>query len=185
MTVGNELYASQYGWTMKLPPGWEPMPRSEGPVIAVHRPVVFNNVGDPDTSLTWMIASHPMSEEVSNKFVTAMKETNPTQQDLLEIAPKIFPVIGTIDSCEMITLPDGARALEVIETYYDEGSDERNHGYQLMLPLKNAKNYPRVFQRLCFYAPAAVFNNNCNAVRASARSFHYTQRATAPMDTIE
>jgi hypothetical protein len=185
MTVANEFYASQYGWMINLPSGWETLPRSEGPVIAMHRPVVFSSVNNPDLSLTWMIASHPMNEDAANKFVAATEAASPSQNDLAQIAPRIFPLIGTIDSCEMVTLPDGNRALEVFETYYEEGSDERNHGYQLMLPLQNSKNYPRVFQRLCFYAPAAMFNANRNAVRESARSFHYKQPTAESTDTIE
>jgi hypothetical protein len=184
MTVTHDLYASQYGWEINLPPGWEALPRYEGPVIAVHRPIVFASNSDPDLSMTWMIAAHPMKEEVANRFVSVMDSGSPGKKDLMEIASTIFPTIGTVDSCQMVELADGARALEVVETYEEEGDDGgAKNGYQLIFPLQGASNYPRVFQRVCFYADGAKFSANLDGIRKSARSFHYIRPYGYQQDT--
>lgn len=173
MPVTQDQYTSEFGWVMQPPPGWTPLPVSRGPVVAVHRPVVFSCEQDSDLSLTWMVAAHPMKEDVTSRFLSVTTAEEPADAELMEIAPTIFPVIGKVISCELVRLADGTRAVEVIETYVDEG--EKKSGYQLILPLKDAAGSPGMFQRLCFYASAPKFVEAFPAVRAAARSFHYTR----------
>lgn len=173
MPLTRDRYMSECGWVMQLPPGWIPLPVSRGPVLAVHWPVVFSCEQDSDLSLTWMVAAHPMKEDVTSRFLSATQEEEPADAELMEIAPTIFPVIGKVISCELVKLADGTRGIEVIETYRDEG--EKKSGYQLILPLRDAADSPGMFQRLCFYASAPKFVEAFPAVRAAARSFHYTR----------
>jgi hypothetical protein len=171
MAVTQEQYQSNYGWAMSLPPGFELLPSSPGPVLAAHRPVVFCDQQNYDLWLTWMIAGHPMKEESAHKFVAVTESKRPAPAEIQEIAPTIFPIIGNVDSCAIVKLEDGSRALEVMETYQEEGVEK--NGYQLILPLKGVANYPLTFQRICFYAPADDFKKRLPDIRAAARSFHY------------
>ncbi len=174
MPVAQDQYASEYGWVMSAPQGWEPLPLPPGPAISLNSPVVFSCTDDSDLSLTWMVAGHPSTEVVARRFLPVTQGQRLATADLIEIAPAIFPLIGTPDSCEIVELADGSRAIEVIETYLED--DEKKNGYQLILPLVDGSDCPRTFQRLCFYAPADKFSGNLAKVRSAARSFHYTRR---------
>jgi hypothetical protein len=172
MAVTQNQYTSEYGWVITPPPDWAPLPQPAEPVLAPHLPVVFSCEDDPDLSLTWMIAGHPVQEEVARKYLSVTAAERPALADLMDIAAKVFPFIGKADSCEVVKLADGSRAIEVTETYLEDG--ERKNGYQMILPVGDTSNCPSRFQRLCFYAPAAKFGAALPAVRAAARSFHYT-----------
>lgn len=173
MAVTQDRYQSNYGWAMSVPAGWQLLPSSPGQVLAAHRPVVFCNDENYDLWLTWMVAAHPIKVEVVEKFEAVVKSDNPQQADLAALAPTLFPVIGKIDSCELVALADGARAIEVVETYEEE--DGRKGGYQLILPLRDVPGMTRVFQRVCFYAPWADFDRHLPDIRQAARSFRYTR----------
>lgn len=166
-------YTSEYGWIIHLPKDWEPLPNAKGPSLSVHRPVVFAHKDDSDLSLTWMVAGHPMNEVIAKKFLQVLNAHAPLRADLTVAAQSIFPLIGTLDACEIVELTDGNRAIEVLETYDEEGGGELKKGYQLILPLAGAKNYPLMFQRLCFYAPADEFAKTILSIGTAARSFHY------------
>jgi len=174
MPVMQDDYVSEYGWVMIPPAGWEKLPNSDAPVLAVHRPIVFSSLDDPDLSMTWMVAGHAVKEAAAQRFKDVTGNPDATAEDLIAIAPAIFPMIGRADSCEVVILADGSRAIEVIESYGQDDTGEGSNGYQLMWPLRGA-GVDQVFQKLCFYAPADKFAENLPQVRQAARSFYYTR----------
>jgi hypothetical protein len=171
MPVAQNFHCSRYGWKIILPSGWEPLTAPEGPSLSVHRPVVFCASDDFDLALTWMIAAHPMKPDVAQKFLETTAAQMPPDQDVQAIAPTIFPVIGTVQSSEVVQLQGGMRGLEVVESYRDEGEEQLMQGIQLIMPFSNS---PNTFQRLCFYAPQSKFAKNLPAIREAMRSFHYS-----------
>lgn len=172
-------YKSEYGWSMSLPMNWRLLPTSNGPALTSNRPVVVCNEDNTDLWLTWTVASHPVDEKLALDFLAIILAQQPSSKDVAAVAPTIFPVIGKIEMCEVVQLSDGNRAIEVIERYNEDGSDETKYGYQLIMSFTSTKDFTKtapVFQRLCFYAPAVEFRKHIADVRDSARSFHYTRK---------
>lgn len=56
-------------------------------------------------------------------------------------------VIGTIERCEVVQLQDGNRAIEVIENYTEEGSDEIKYGYQLIMSFTSTKDFEPLWRK--------------------------------------
>ena len=174
MELLKDEYVSEYGWAIDLPAGWEKLPDSGPGAIALHKPVVFCRSDDYDLSLTWMVAGHPMSQAVADRFVTAVATLGPVDKpDIASIIQGTFPLIGEADKAEVIELADGSHALEVTEKYSDTTSTDMHGGYQLIWPVKDVSNYPLTFQRLCFYAPFRKFFGVIGTVRQAARSMRY------------
>lgn len=91
-----------------------------------------------------------------------------------EIMSQMFALIGKVTEAQVISLPDGQRALEIIEEIAPMGSAvEPMLGYHLLLAVRgSASNTPRM-QQLAFYARATKFSKEISQITKSARSFRY------------
>ncbi len=156
---------------MSLPDGWERLGAPTSGTLTLAQAVVLAKVDQPRTSITWMVRGYPATEETVDSFsrVTAT-EAIADNDTILRMVNGIFPLIGTLDESATVNLPDGSKAIETIEGYF-EGEIKR--GYQLVIPLQLPDEYAPTFQRLCFYARDDVFRQNLYAVRTAAQSFRY------------
>jgi len=172
MTIPNTLHSCEYGWSIRLPTNWVRLSGSlDTPVLAMSQPVVFAISEEWEPSLAWMLRGYPVDDATAGAFLEAtLNEGSAEKAAVVPLINSIFRLIGDLDEATVITLADGSRALETTESYY-EGEVKR--GYQLIVPLSVPSGQAPTFQRLCFYAPAMVFNQYLEEVRNAARSFRY------------
>lgn len=175
MNKVNEKYKSEFGWTMTLPPSWRRLARKNPDVYA---PVaVFSTPEDWKLSLTWMASRKKSDDDALIAFDSAtMIEGVIDVGDAKNAAAQIFPLLGEVVKARSVELPDGKRALEIVEIICSDDSSKVNKvSYSLILPRRQRGQYRNKlhFQKLSFIAPPETFHNQIRAVAKAARSFHY------------
>jgi hypothetical protein len=182
MASDDSFHTSEFGWVIALAPRWHRL-EAEGPsgALALSSPVAFCGP-DPDLgSLTWMIAAGPTDQELVAQFEAAtIVPRTVGHQEAQTVATRIFPLIGQVTGAAVVELPDGSRALEVLEQFERSGGKQRRCGYQLICPLYGGPGKPVYFQRLCCYGSAEAFSLAIDQVRRMARSFHYIRPFSFP-----
>jgi len=179
LAIADQEYSSEFGWVITLPAGWQNLQPGGDPNAPVpHHPIVFASADNWALSLTWMIAAGPVDKGIASDFLTRTMLEGPIDPSAVQrTVQEIFPAIGEINEAIVVKLPDGSKALELLETYWEAGSGQIKRGYQLILPLRAGLEKAVTFQRLCFYAPRKEFSQRVAEVRKAARSFHYVRTA--------
>ncbi len=175
MSAVSEKYVSEYGWSIWLPPQWEPLASSaEKDQLVLTRPEVFAWNRDWTVSMTWTMQVGQAEPDVVSRFDTLTMSAGPVSPgEAQSVVQSVTPLIGEATSAEVVDLTDGSRALEITESFVQEATGEAKKGYHLILALTEGPDRPTYFQRLSFYAPAAVFDQHIYNIRLSARSFRY------------
>jgi hypothetical protein len=177
--VCDKNYKSEFGWSMALPPTWKRLSRKNPDVYA---PVaVFSTPEDWNLSLTWMASRKKSDDDALIAFDSATMMKGPLElNDAKQTAAQIGPLLGEIVRANAVELPDGKRALELIEIICsDDSSTVKKVCYSLILPRRERGEYRNKvhFQKISFIAPPEVFHNQIRSVVKAARSFHYPTRA--------
>jgi len=170
-------YVSDLGWTMELPPGWQPMMRGQHTAnMSKSWAVVFAAPDGWSLSLSWMAGAHPVDDATVISFRYLTSAIGPiTNFDTEEVLKPIFPSLGEIERAAVLELRDGAKAVDIFESISAAGHWEQRKGYQMILPI-DLPGESTYFQRLCFYAPARAFARLIPEVYQSIRTFHYIRR---------
>lgn len=176
MNVLNDRFKSDYGWSMSPPQNWVRLRDSSGePVLSPSKAVSFANPNNWDAYMAWMTRGFPVSQEVAQAFASTVTSSSLTQDGISQLVNAIFPLIGSPDRAAVINLEDGSKALEVTETYNEDGEVKRS--YQLIFPRYQSRTdqsgYPDMFQRISYYAPDGLFKQHLEEVQRAARSFKY------------
>lgn len=171
----SEKYKSEFGWAMTLPPSWKRLSRRNPDVYA---PVaVFSTPEDWSLSLTWMASRKKSDDDALIAFDSATMMAGPIDvNDAKKAVAQIFPLLGEIVKAKTIELPDGKRALELVEIICTNDESKVNKVcYSLILPRRQRGEYRNKlhFQKLSFIAPPEVFHEQIRTVVKAARSFHY------------
>ncbi len=179
-------YASEWGWRITLPNTWEKLESSSDAPLSRTAATVFSTPQDWSLSLTWMRAHRPISDGLRNRFqAMTMLTRKPGPNEILSIIGSVFPPIGVIIDAQVVKLPDGTRALEIVEAVEDRSTGViTRQGYQLFLlhyrggitQLTTASRFqttPVYLERLAFYADSNDFMRMLPEIVESARSFHY------------
>jgi len=114
----------------------------------------------------------PVDANVLSKFesLTMLEGTAPIQETL-DVMQRLWPAIGEVTEAQIVPLSDSTLALEVIENFYQPGTQEIKKGYHLIFYSSLDSDGSPVMQRLCFYAPMNKFIALIEQVRSAARSF--------------
>lgn len=164
-------FKSEFGWSITLPAGWEPL--SSTPNVAL-APAAFAASSDPSLSMTWMALEPAVDADVLSKFTSlTMLEGTASIEETLDVVQRLWPIIGDVTESQIVRLADSMMALEVIENFYQPGTQEIKKGYQLIFYASVEDGGPLVMQRICFYAPMNKFIASIEQVRAAARSFQF------------
>ncbi len=182
MNADCKPYTSEFGWSITMPDNWRRLKArhatSPAPVA------VFSTPDNWSLSLSWMVSKYPVGMDAVSAFDSAtMLEGRLDVNEATAVANEIFPLVGDIIRAATVTLPDGQRAIEIVETIRaSESAPVEKVLYSLILPACRRgkdRSYPYFFQRLSFIAPPQEFNDKIAEVVKSARSFHYAERRTA------
>lgn len=164
-------YKSELGWSITLPAGWEALSSTPNVSLA---PVAFASGSDPSLSLTWMALEPAVDADVLSKFESlAMLEGTAPIEETLDVVQRLWPTIGEVTEAQIVQIADSTMALEVVENFYQPGTQEIKKGYQLIFHASLEDGGPPVMQRLCFYAPINKFIASIEQVRNAARSFQF------------
>lgn len=171
-------YKSEFGWSIALPPTWRRLSRTnpdDRTPIAM-----FSTPEDWSLSLNWMVSPRGCDDDIVTAFDIATML--PGRVELMEasnVVNQIFPLVGKLIRAAAIVLPDGQRALEVVEAIAADGNPVEKLGYSLIFPRRVRGEYRnRVhFQRMSFIARQEIFHDRIPEVATAVRSFHYAQRA--------
>ncbi|MDZ4837937.1 MAG: hypothetical protein SGJ27_29480 [Candidatus Melainabacteria bacterium] len=179
MNKVSEKYKSEFGWSMTLPPSWKRLARKNPDVYA---PVaVFSTPEDWTLSLTWMASRKKSDDDALIAFDSATMIPGALElTDAKQTAAQIFPLLGEIVRATAVQLPDGKRALELVEIICtDDAKKVKKVCYSLILPRRQRGEYRNKlhFQKLSFIAPPDVFHEQIQTVVKAARSFHYPSAA--------
>lgn len=174
----NAMYESEFGWAIELPPNWKRLSRrnsgEQAPVA------VFSTPDDWSLSLTWMTSGRSVNEKSLADFDRAMFFSGRINvEDAAAIVDPIFPLVGKILSAAVVTLSDGQRALEYVETISEKNNlPVKKMSYSLILPAVNGSyRNPIYFQRLSFSATPSEFENRIADIVHAVRSFTQKQKA--------
>lgn len=179
VTEPKNQYVSPDRWKISLPSGWAPMGTVEGQPLNTNRPLVFFDQNSDDKldppAITWMRADRPVSSEAWLQFSTTTMLSGPVGSREAESATlSAFPVAGNVVEANVVRLPDGNKALELIEEMTDtESGAVSTQGYQLIFSVRADEPGPLFMQRLVFYCKPDKFKRLLPLVRESARSFEY------------
>ncbi len=143
------------------------------------RVATFWTALDWNLSLTWMVSGQPADELALLKFDRAtMFAGRLDPEEAGEAVREIFPLVGHILSAAVVTLPDGQRALEYVETISaNDDLPVRKMTYSLILPYCASFGAPVHFQKLCYMATPLAFNLQFSEIVEAARSLQFKQRA--------
>lgn len=171
-------FISLQGWGLSLPEGWEPMTlsKSQGETLnGGSSPIVFWSGVDPTVSITWTRSNRPISSSGWTTYCTATMLCGPIgSREAAVSIEDVCPVIGTIIEAEVVRLPDGNKALELIDEVKDDVTGlVIKQGLHLILPMKMTEPGPLYMQRLMFYGEAARFKHLLPQLRKCMRSFNY------------
>ncbi len=174
-------YVSSDRWRIALPSGWAPMGTIEGDPLNTNRPLVFceqqtaDKVDLDPPALTWMRADRPITSEAWLQFSTTTMLSGPVGSREAEAAAlSAFPIAGKVIEANVVRLPDGNKALELIEEISDtETGAVTSEGYQLIFSVRSDEPGPLLMQRLVFYFNTEGFKRLLPEVRSAARSFEY------------
>lgn len=162
---------------MNLPPKWKRLTRRHSAPSDRTPVAVFSTPDDWNLSLTWITSRKKSDDETLIAFDTATM--SPGRIDLKEaqtVANHIFPTLGEIVRAAAVELPDGKRALEIIEIICS-GDDNvvEKVSYSLILPRRQRGEYRNKvnFQKLSFTASPQTFHDRIQEVARATRSFHY------------
>jgi hypothetical protein len=172
MAIISERYKSEYGWSISLPVDWVRLGGDTRGVFSASPAVKFANRANWEIALAWIVRSHPVDPDTLTTFNESVSRTGIVDiEAATAVVNSVFACIGKLDGANALALEDGASALEVIESYTEDGETKR--GYQVILPVVDQTNPAIMFQRLCFYAPEPQFTQNLGDVRAAIQSFRY------------
>jgi hypothetical protein len=179
VTEKKNEYVSPDRWRISLPEGWGPMGVLSGEPLNTNRPIVFcdnksTNRLDPP-SITWMRADRPITSEAWLQYSTTTMLSGPVGAKEAQAATlAAFPIAGKVIEANVVRLPDGNKALELIEEITDtESGAVSSHGYQLIFSVRNDEPGPVLMQRLVFYSSPVEYKKLLPEVRIAARSFEY------------
>ncbi len=177
MPLESDAFVSEYGWSMRVPQGFEQRKSGGGHNSLVKfEPISFSSTADRSTMLTWMVSGDSTDEDTALQFLAVTSAPGPIPLlDALQACCRIFPPIGQIDEAVVVELPDGRRGLELLETFSQPGSSDVRRGYQLIVADIRGQLRTAHFERLCFYAPESAFDRLIDDVRDAARTFHRHQ----------
>ena len=173
--IKNE-YVSSDKWRISLPEGWSALDSVGGAPLNTNRPLVFcQNKTDADApGLTWMRADRPISSEAWLQFCTATMLGGPIgSREAEATALTVFPVPGKVVEASAVRLPDGNKALELIEEIADDNGVVTSQGYQLIFSCRSDEPGALFMQRLVFYFKSDGFKQLLPQVKDAARSFEY------------
>ncbi|MBX9671639.1 MAG: hypothetical protein K2X93_28880 [Candidatus Obscuribacterales bacterium] len=171
-------YKSEFGWSIALPETWKRLSRTNPddrtPIAS------FSTPEDWSLSLNWMVSPRGCDDDTVTAFDIATML--PGRVELMEasnVVNQIFPLVGKLIRAAAIVMPDGQRALEVVEAIGSPGNPVERLGYSLIFPRRVRGEYRNKvhFQRMSFFAPQEVFHDRIPEVAIAVRSFHYAQRA--------
>lgn len=174
MNSVDNKYKSELGWSITLPAGWEPLSSAANVALAniALAPVAFAAASDSSLSMTWMALEPAVDADVLSKFTSlTMLEGTAPLEETLDVVQRLWPAIGDITEARIVELADSTTALEVVENFYQPGTQEIKKGYQLIFYASLEDGGSPVMQRLCFYAPMNKFIASIEQVQAAARSF--------------
>lgn len=179
VTEKKNEYVSPDRWRMVLPQDWSLMGTIDGEPLNTNRPLVFcqpasSSKLDPP-ALTWMRADRPVSSDSWLQFSTTTMLSGPVGSREAEAAVSgTFAIAGKVVEANVVRLPDGNKALELIEEICDtESGAVTSQGYQLIFSVRADEPGPLYMQRLVFYSSVDSFKQLLPEVRAAARSFEY------------
>lgn len=170
-----ETYKSEFGWSMKLPGKWKRLtrrnPEDRTPFA------IFSTPEDWSLSLSWMIDRSTADDETLTAFDTATMIPGAIAVDEASmVARQIFPALGEIIRANVVVLPDGKNALEIVEVISSQDPLVENKiGYALILPRRQRGEYRNQvhFQKLSFISSPKVFHERFAEVSKAAQSFQY------------
>lgn len=175
MQSTDKTYKSEFGWMMQLPENWKRLARRNPDDRTPF--AIFSTPEDWSLSLTWMIDRVTATDEALTAFDTATMLTGSiSAEDGGSAARQIFPALGEVIRANAILLPDGQKALEIIEVIpATDASGQDRISYSLILPRRQRGEYRnRVhFQKLSFTSSRDVFHKRFAEVSRIARSFQY------------
>ncbi|MBX9723881.1 MAG: hypothetical protein K2X81_20915, partial [Candidatus Obscuribacterales bacterium] len=150
-------FCSTLGWNLSLPHGWTVLPKAPSEKWEAFDNIeVFSHPHDPSLSMTWMRTSTTAGLRVWAHYATSTISMGSIAPEVAqEIMSQVFALIGKVTQAQVISLPDGQRALEITEEIAPMGTAvEPMLGYHLLLPVRGSgTNTPRM-QQLAFYARA-------------------------------
>lgn len=169
MNAIEERYKSEYGWSINLPENWTRLSGSRIGVMSSVPAVKFAKREDWDIAFAWIVRPYPVADSVVTDFAETVVGTL-DKNAAANVVKSTFSLVGEIDEARIAIL-DGVHALEVLESYEEDGKTKR--GYQLIMPLVVSDHPVDSFQRLCFYAPQDDFAEHLADVIAAVHSFKY------------
>lgn len=163
-------------WRLSLPDGWTVLAPVDGNPLNTNRPIVFcAEASNPDAPcLTWMRADRPATSDAWLQFCTStMLSGTIGSREAQAAVLTSFPIAGKVVEASAVRLPDGNKAIELIEEITDESGAVTSAGYQLIFSCKTDEPGAMYMQRLVFYSNSENFKQMLPVVRDAARSFEY------------
>lgn len=169
------FYKSEFGWSMKLPGKWKRLARRNSSDRTPF--AIFSTPEDWSLSLSWMLDRSIADDQALTAFDTAtMVPGAISVEEASTVARQIFPALGEIIRGKVVVLPDGKKALELVEVIASQDpAARRKIGYALILPRRQRGEYRNQvqFQKLSFVSTPQVFHERFAEVSKAARSFQY------------
>lgn len=172
-------YTSPYGYVINLPLGWDKLQDASPAALTSFKPELFACDEDWSLSISWSRIRVPSYEAMDELSALCTFLGVVPAPDADAVVSRLVPLVGVTTKAQVIGLPTGERAIEIIKAVSFSDNEPHRFGMDLLIdpqprPFRFLNDSQTLYvDRVSFYADSTRFQTLFPQIKQCLHSIRY------------